>query len=70
MNREKFASEAIASAGYDERASTLEIEFVSGEVYRYRLVPARVWRELRGAPSAGRYFVARVRDRYPAEHVR
>ncbi|MDN4596522.1 KTSC domain-containing protein [Leifsonia virtsii] len=44
---------------------TLEVEFVSGEVYRYLLVPRRVWRELRTAESAGAYFSAEIRGHYP-----
>ena len=67
MRREPFDSTAIASAGYETETGTLEVEFTSGAVYRYRLVPASVWRELRAAPSAGRYFSERIRDRYPAE---
>ncbi len=70
MRRQRFDSTAIASAGYDPDATLLEVEFVSGELYRYRLVPPHVWRELRAAPSAGHYFSTRIRDRYPAEHVR
>ena len=67
MEREGFASSVIASAGYDAAVQTLEVEFVSGEVYRYRLVPRRVWRELREAESAGAYFSAAIRGRYPEE---
>lgn len=67
MERVAFDSSVIATAGYDPSVRTLEVEFVSGEVYRYFLVPARVWRELRGAESAGSYFNAAVRDHYPEE---
>ncbi|SEA89808.1 KTSC domain-containing protein [Leifsonia sp. 21MFCrub1.1] len=67
MEREAFDSSVIAAAGYDPSVRALEIEFVSGEVYRYFLVPARVWRELRAAGSAGSYFNAEVRDHYPEE---
>ncbi|WP_285117225.1 KTSC domain-containing protein [Leifsonia sp. fls2-241-R2A-40a] len=67
MEREAFDSSVIASAGYDAAVQTLEVEFASGEIYRYRLVPRRVWRELRDADSAGAYFNAVVRDRYPEE---
>lgn len=69
MEREGFESSVIASAGYDSGVRALEIEFVSGEVYRYFMVPARVWRELRTAESAGAYFGARIRGRYPEEWV-
>ena len=67
MERVGFDSSVIASAGYDAGLRTLEVEFVSGEVYRYFLVPARVWREWRAAESAGAYFGAHIRDRYPEE---
>ncbi|MFF1633800.1 KTSC domain-containing protein [Leifsonia sp. NPDC058248] len=48
----------------------LELEFVSGDVYRYWVVPARVWRELWDAESAGQYFTGRIRDVCPTEKVR
>ncbi|MFF9562842.1 KTSC domain-containing protein [Leifsonia sp. NPDC014704] len=67
MERVAFDSTVIATAGYDAALRTLEVEFVSGEVYRYFLVPARVWRELRDAESAGSYFNTAVRDHYPEE---
>lgn len=69
MRREVFDSTAIASAGYDAGSAVLEIEFGSGGVYRYLLVPPRVWRELRGAESPGRYFAESIRDRFPEEWV-
>ncbi|MFB9747233.1 KTSC domain-containing protein [Leifsonia shinshuensis] len=69
MRREVFDSTAIASAGYDADTAVLEIEFGSGGVYRYLLVPPRVWRELREAESPGRYFAESVRGRFPEEWV-
>lgn len=42
----------------------LEIEFVSGAVYRYTAVPRRVHRELLGASSLGGYFNREIRGRY------
>ncbi len=59
----------IASAGYDHGQRVLEVQFTSGTVYRYFLVPARVWRELRAAESAGGYFGAAIRGRYPEEWI-
>jgi hypothetical protein len=57
------------SVGYDADNQTLEIEFSSGDVYRYFLVPQRVHRELLAADSPGRYFGTEIRDRYPTEQV-
>jgi len=67
MRRVEFDSTAIVSAGYDAATAVLEIEFAGGGVYRYRLVPPHVWRDLRDAESAGRYFAESIRDRYPEE---
>ncbi|MBD3941007.1 KTSC domain-containing protein [Microbacterium sp. NEAU-LLC] len=70
MRREQLDSTAIASAGYDVGTGVLELEFTSGEVYRYFAVPPSIHRGLVSAASAGRFFRERVRDVYPAEHVR
>lgn len=65
MHRTDVSSSAIASVGYDERSSTLEVEFSSGAVYDYFKVPKKVYRDLLKAPSKGRFVSRRVRDRYP-----
>lgn len=64
-----MASNVIASVGYDEPTSVLEIEFHHGGVYRYFLVAPSVHRELVGAESVGKEYQARVKDRYRAERV-
>jgi hypothetical protein len=65
MNRNHVDSSAIASVGYDESSSVLEVEFSSGAVYDYFKVPKRVYRDLLKAPSKGSFVSRRVRDRYP-----
>lgn len=70
MKRTSLESSAIASAGYDPATAVLELEFTSGDVYRYFAVPGSVHRGLLDADSAGRYFRDRIRDTYPSEHVR
>ena len=54
VRRLPLDSTAIASAGYDAGTAVLELEFTSGEVYRYFAVPPSVHRELRPptAPAA------------------
>ncbi|WIY05724.1 KTSC domain-containing protein [Amycolatopsis mongoliensis] len=69
MHRQAVSSSTIASIGYDREEHVLEIEFVNESVYRYRLVPESVHRALMGAPSLGRFFNSRIRDRYPTEQV-
>jgi hypothetical protein len=70
VRRQPLDSSAIAAAGYDADTAVLELEFSSGEVYRYFAVPPSVHRALRSAESAGRFFRDRIRDVYPSQHVR
>lgn len=62
MHREPVRSEAMRSIGYDPRMRMLEIEFTSGEVYRYRDVPLELYLDLMQAASHGEFFAHRVRD--------
>lgn len=41
--------------------STLEVEFLSGSLYRYYYVPLNVYMEMLEAPSKGKYFWANIR---------
>lgn len=63
-------SSSLASVGYDRETSTLEIEFREGGIYAYHLVPANVYRELLEAASAGRYFLDKIRNRFPAKRLK
>ena len=67
--RRPVASSMMRSAGYDETHAVLEIEFVTGTIYRYHAVPKREWTGLMEAGSKGRYFEAHIRDKYPMKRV-
>lgn len=67
--REMVASSVIQAMGYDADLALLEIEFVSGDVYRYHFVPRRVWNELRHAPSKGAYFSDAIREKFPTARM-
>lgn len=69
MDREPVESSTIRSIGYDPGLAVLEVEFHSGDVYRYHVVPASVHRRLMDADSKGRFFSAHVRAVYPTERV-
>lgn len=62
-------STVIRRFHYDPRAKALEIEFVSGRRYRYAGVADEVAAAFRAAFSKGRFFNARIRDRYPCEEL-
>ncbi len=69
VKRERLESSVIRSVGYDASVGVMEIEFGSGEVYRFFAVPPSTHRALRDAPSAGRFFAERVRPVYPSEKL-
>ena len=62
MPRTPVRSSNIASIGYDESTSTLEVEFRTGAVYQYYEVPKRVYVGLMNASSHGAYFAQYVKD--------
>lgn len=64
MLREAVESSTMKSVGYEATSRILEIEFESGAVYQYLGVSARVYEELLGAESKGRYFNSEIRDVY------
>jgi hypothetical protein len=62
-------SSVLAAAAYLEGAQTLYLRFQSGEVYRYFEFPPEQYSELLAAESRGRYFAAKIRDRFRCERV-
>jgi hypothetical protein len=61
MDRTPVSSSIIASAGYDTRTGTLEVEFHNGMIYLYFDVPEGVYEELIDAPSAGAFFNSNIK---------
>jgi hypothetical protein len=59
----------MASTGYDSASRVLEIEFMTGAVYRYLDVPLDVFEGLLDAPSQGRFFHRRIRGAFHCERV-
>lgn len=65
IDRITIESSSLASLGYAADEGVLEAEFRNGDVYRFFLVPANLWKEFLNAHSKGAFFNSRVRDRYP-----
>ncbi|MEJ6789347.1 KTSC domain-containing protein [Brevundimonas sp. BR2-1] len=63
-------SSVIRQFSYDEPRRRLRITFTSGDVYDYLDVPPMVPDGLRAAGSKGRFFSARIRDRFAFERIR
>jgi KTSC domain-containing protein len=63
-------STTIERVDYDEAQQSLDVWLRNGSAYRYIDVPRTVFTEMVEAPSAGRYFVDHVRERYSVERLR
>jgi hypothetical protein len=70
MERVRLESSVIRSVGYRPETAELEIEFTSGDLYRYFAVPPSVYRGLLDSESAGRFLQQNIRDEYPYIRVR
>jgi hypothetical protein len=64
MRRRRVSSSMIASIGYLARSRMLEIEFVSGSIYRYLDVEQETYDDFLAAPSKGTFFNAHIKDEY------
>jgi hypothetical protein len=67
MHRQPVKSSDIKSMGYDPLRGILELEFITGKVFRYGQVTLEVFEELNRAESKGKYFWGNIRGTYPFE---
>ena len=65
MKRQPLRSSVLAAAAYDSATAVLELEFTSGDVYRYFAVPPSVFRALLDDDSPGAYFTTHISEKYP-----
>lgn len=63
-------STVIRRFDYDEQQHRLDIEFVSGRLYSYHNVPARIVAAMRAATSKGSFFNRRIRDHFAFTRAR
>jgi hypothetical protein len=68
--RQPVHSHALAAVGYSKRLHALEVEFVSGAVYRYSNVPPQLYRDFLSAASKAQFYDANVRGHFPSVHVK
>lgn len=59
-------SGAMCSVGYNKTLALLDIEYPSGEIYRYSGVPLDVHAELMASPSKGKVLNSRIVDKFEA----
>jgi hypothetical protein len=70
VERIKVTSDLLREVGYDRETETLEIEFISGKIYRYHGVPDHEYETLIIAMSKGRYFQQKIDGQYRFDRVR
>lgn len=63
-------SSVIRRFDYDQPRRRLRIEFTSGDIYAYLDVPPIEAEGLATAASKGRFFAARIRDRFKFERTK
>ena len=69
MRRRFVESSSVRTVGYDLRTRTLELEYLSGDVYQYFDVPQPVYAGLMAAPSVGNYVNLRIKPHYEVAEV-
>lgn len=62
-------STVIASIRYDKPKQDLYIRFVSGDLYRYKKVPAEVYENLLHAPSKGIFLNKSIKGNYEFQKI-
>jgi len=67
MERTPVTSTMIRAVGYDSETKSLEIEFnKGGATWLYSEVPTEEHEAMMKADSVGKFFLARIKDKYPA----
>ena len=64
MKRQHVQSSSVASVGYDADSRTLELKYVSGDIYHYFDVSPLVHTALLNAKSIGAFVNKRIKPSY------
>ncbi|PKL64909.1 MAG: KTSC domain-containing protein [Methanomicrobiales archaeon HGW-Methanomicrobiales-3] len=69
MERLPVTSRILRSVGYDEEKKIMEIEFTSGLVYQFLVVPPKTYADLMHSPEIGKYFSEKIRPKFQTKQV-
>ena len=64
MDRTPVSSSNIASIGYDQESSTLEVEFNNGAIYQYFDIGENLYNQLMSAGSKGGFLASNIKGSY------
>jgi hypothetical protein len=59
-----FTSSNVARISYEEKSSTLEVEFHNGSIYQYYDVPEQIWEAFKAADSKGQFIHQNLKGQY------
>jgi hypothetical protein len=62
-------SSVVAAMQYNAATSTLRIIYVSGDVYDYKNVPEKVYKEMKAYTSKGTFLNKRIKGNYDFEKI-
>jgi len=65
-----MTSSVVRSVGYDAALRELDVELVSGHIYRYRDVPPFLHEGLLAAKSKGAFFNRKIARRFEYEQLK
>ena len=63
-------SREIEWIGYEHKRNMLQVEFIVGAIYQYENVPETVYQEFLTAPSHGRFFESKIKNKYQTRKIR
>ena len=69
MNRVPLISSTLSWVAYSPGPALLEVEFRSGEIYRYFDVPQRTYHQLVQAESKGAYLNLNIRKSFSFKRI-
>jgi hypothetical protein len=64
-----FQSTTIRRISYDEKSSTLEVEFHNGSSYQYFDVPSQIWEAFKTSDSKGKFIHENLKGHYRYSRV-
>jgi hypothetical protein len=69
MHRIPVNSSNIRSIGYDSQSSTLEVAFISGDIYQYFDIPEYLYQQFLNASSHGQFLNDNIRYNYRYQKI-
>lgn len=64
-----FQSTTVQRISYEEKTSTLEVEFHNGSIYQYFDVPEQIWNAFKTADSKGQFIHQNLKGYYRYSRV-